>query len=222
MRVLAAAKKTIAILFSDIKNFTSIAEEMDPDQLTHLICEYFDELSKIIISNKGTIDKFIGDSIMAFWGAPLSEEKPCFHAAKSALISLHYLEILNAKWQSEGKPKLLTRFGIHIGEAIVGNIGSAERLNYTAVGDAINIASRLENINKIYGTKIIVSEDVYQFIKDQFVLRMLDHVTLKGKAKVSYIYELIAEDVNQIPYDIHAYSTQFSKGFAFYQKTRLE
>src|SRR3990167_996157 len=197
-------KKSMAFLFSDIRDFTTISERLNPSDLAKYICDYFDALSSIIIANRGTIDKYIGDAIMAFWGAPLPEADPCRQAAKSALECVRRLENLNEKWQLEGRPELFTRFGIHVGDAIVGNFGSSERLNYTAIGDVTNTASRLEGINKIYGTQILVSDAVYRVIKEQFVLRLVDCVILKGKNEPSYIYELIAVVHGQLTYDVDA------------------
>jgi adenylate cyclase len=213
-------KKPLVILFTDIQNFTTISEQEEPDQLTRHICEYFDELSKIITASNGTIDKYIGDAIMAFWGAPLPVETPCHKAAEAALRCIQRSTELNMQWQQSGKPVLYTRIGVHLGEAIVGNLGSSERLNYTAIGDPINIASRLEGINKIYGTQIIVSDSVYRQIKDQFILRRIDYVTLKGKATAHFIYELVAEKRDEIAYDYENYTAFFTKGFDAYQQQK--
>jgi adenylate cyclase len=214
---IGGVKKPLAILFSDIQNFTSIAEEVDPDELTPHICDYFDALSQIIALNNGTIDKYIGDAIMAFWGAPQHIEDPAIYAARTALRCITRSNELNKQWQAKGKPVLYTRIGIHLGEAIVGNFGSTERINYTAVGDATNIASRLEGINKLYGTQIIVSDSVYNNIKDYFVLRLIDRVAIKGKQEHTEIYELIAETRNEISYDIEIYIAIFAKGFSAYR-----
>lgn len=211
-------KTPLTILFTDIKNFTTIAENMDPSELLDLMCTYFEELSKIIVAEKGTIDKYIGDSIMAFWGAPLRVKHPCHAAARAALSCIRRLQELDIQWKSQDKPLLITRIGIHIGDVVVGNVGSSERLNYTAIGDAINLASRLEGLNKIYGTSIIVSDAVYQIIKQDFVLRKIDIVALKGKIGITTIYELLAEKKNEIHFDVEGYSRRFEEGFAAYQE----
>lgn len=215
---IGGSKKHLAILFTDVKDFTTLAESKNPNELIQLVCEYLDALSSIIVSHKGTIDKYIGDSIMAFWGAPLDEEFPCEQAARTALACKLRSNELNTLWTAKGKPALFTRFGIHFGEAIVGNIGSKERLNYTALGDSINMASRLESINKLYGSQIIVSENVYHIIKRQFILRMLDYVYLKGKTEPTYLYELIAENDSPPPYDLEKYSDLFHSAFHAYQQ----
>jgi len=215
---IGGSKKQLAIFFSDIKDFTTISEYEEPNQLMEHICEYLDELSRIIVSSSGTIDKYIGDSIMAFWGAPLVDGLPCQHAATAALQCIERLNELNIKWQAQKKPVYMTRIGIHIGEAIVGNLGSSERLSYTAIGDSINIASRLESINRHYGTQIMVSDAVYQDIKNQFVLRRVDFVILKGKAKPQFIYELLAKNRSEVSFDLENYVLLFAEAFSAYQQ----
>ena len=215
---LGGRRKKLVILFSDIESFTALSENINPNLLMKHLCHYFDVLSKIINTHRGTIDKYIGDSIMAFWGAPLPEAQPVEQAAKAALQCKQQLSILNREWRTKGKPVLFTRFGIHFGEAIIGNIGSTKRLNYTAIGDTINIASRLEGVNKYYGTQIIVSESVYQAIKDKFVLRVVDCVMLKGKTESMRIYELLAEYAEELSFDIRRYCEFFSPAFSYYQQ----
>ncbi|HSW94486.1 MAG TPA: adenylate/guanylate cyclase domain-containing protein [Gammaproteobacteria bacterium] len=210
-------KKPLAIFFSDIRDFTSIAEEVDPDELTRHLFDYFDALSHIIVLNNGTIDKYIGDAIMAFWGAPQPLDQPALYAARTALRCIARSNELNRQWHGEGKPVLYTRIGIHFGETIVGNLGSSERFNYTAIGDTPNTASRLEGINKLYGTQIIVSNAVYQQIKNHFILRMVDRVAVKGKHEYTDIYELIAETREEVSYDLELYSLTFAKGYTAYK-----
>jgi len=188
---IGGARKELTCFFSDIENFTTIAEGRDPDELMVQLCEYFEVVSNIILENKGTIDKYIGDSVMAFWGAPIPIKHPSMHAAKAALLSVKAIDELNQRFQKEGKPCFHTRIGIHEGDAIVGNLGSSERLNYTALGDTINIASRLEGINKTYHTHIIVSEAVYENIKETYDCRLLGSVTVKGRHHEIQIYELL-------------------------------
>jgi adenylate cyclase len=214
---IGGSKKKLAILFSDITNFTSIVEKEKPTQVMVQVCEYLNELSNIILQERGTIDKYIGDSIMAFWGAPLDEADPCRLAARAAVRCIKRLEVLNTKWRNEGKVQYPTRIGIHWGEAIVGNMGSSERLNYTAIGDAINFANRLEGINKVYGTNIIVSEAFFKKIQHDFVLRKVDYIVVKGRTSAGFIYELLAENKQDLSFDIDLYRSAFDKGFAAYQ-----
>lgn len=192
--ILGGEKKELTILFSDIVGFTPIAEKLSVDLLMPLLAEYFDEMSLVILENQGTIDKYIGDSIMAFWGAPKEIKQPSMHACDSALYSLAVLKKINAKRISNDQPQFTTKFGIDAGMVIVGNIGTNERMNYTAIGDPVNAAARLQVINSTYHTSIIISENVYKDIKEEFLTRPLDVVTVKGKVNKIKIYELIAKN----------------------------
>ncbi|MGI4852157.1 MAG: adenylate/guanylate cyclase domain-containing protein [Janthinobacterium lividum] len=190
---LGGERKRLTFLFSDIEGFTSISERIPSDILIKHLSEYLSELSTIIIHHYGTIDKYIGDSIMAFWGAPERDEQQIYHACQSVWLCSRRLHDLNVEWAKQGRPIMRTRFGLHQGEAIVGNVGSADRLNYTVIGDNVNLGSRLEGINKMYGTSIIASETVYEKAKDKFLFRLLDKVAVKGKDKGIKIYEMIGK-----------------------------
>ena len=185
----------LTIFFSDIQGFTSITDRMAPNELMEHLSEYLKRLSNIIMKNGGTIDKYIGDAIMAFWGAPIKNENAPFLACKSALECRNMLVALNNQWVAEGKYPLVTRFGVHTGKTIVGNLGSDDRMNYTIIGNSVNLASRLEGINKLYGTGIIISEDTYRKVSGQFYCRLLDYVSVKGQSKGYRIYELV-DDVD--------------------------
>lgn len=185
-------KKTLTIFFSDIQNFTTISENYNIDKLMTLLNEYFDGLSKIILEHQGTIDKYIGDSIMAFWGAPIAMPDHAILACTAALKCHAYLAQFNQKCKEEGKPELITRFGISGGKVVVGNIGTRERMNYTVIGDAVNTASRLQLTDKIYHVNIIISEEVYSHTHGEFLVRPLDTVEVRGKHEKIKIYELVA------------------------------
>jgi len=185
-------EKNLAIMFTDIEGFTTISETLTPLELTHHLSIYFDEMEKVISKYNGTIDKYIGDAIMGFWGAPVDIEEPIIKAAQCALAMQEKLTELNNKWKKEGKAELKTRIGVHFGKTLVGNIGSPNRMNYTIMGDTVNVAARLEGINKNYGTNIMVSEEVYMRIKDQFTLEYIDQIELKGKTESTKIYTLKA------------------------------
>lgn len=184
--------KKITLLFTDIQGFTTVSESYPPEKLMSHISEYFAALSEIIIQQNGTIDKYIGDAIMAFWGAPLNDKYHALNACTAALYCQKRLDELNRKWEIEKKPILITRIGIETGEALVGTIGSFDRLNYTALGDTVNLASRLEGTNKYYNTRIIIGEQTQQEIRDESVVRPLDKVSVKGKESSVTIYELVA------------------------------
>ncbi len=188
---LEGESKSISIFFSDIANFTSISEKLNPQELVFSLSEYLDEMSTIISDNSGTIDKYIGDAIMAFWGAPKDCEEHAFLACKSAIENQKRLIGLQKKWESKNMPSYNARIGINTGKVIVGNMGSKARFNYTVIGDTVNLASRLEGLNKYYNTNIICGEATQQLVKDKIKLRKLDMVTVKGKTEPSSIYEVV-------------------------------
>ncbi len=185
-------KKKITILFSDIENFTSSSEIGDPNQLMEHLSDYLDTLTKCIHRHHGNIDKYIGDSVMAFWGAPQEDDDQVYRACLALLDCKREMHRFAKASALQGKPVFGTRFGLNTGLAIVGNLGSSDRLNYTAIGDTVNAASRLENINKIYGTEILVSEDVYLAVSDFFLFRPIDTVILRGRKAPIKIFELIS------------------------------
>ena len=181
----------ITLMFTDIANFSAITEKSDPNALVKQLEEYFDALSGIIYKHNGVIDKYIGDSVMAIWGAPTKDEKQAYNACLTALEIQETLKVMNDKWQSEGKAVLKTRIGIHTGVSLVGNFGSSKRLNYTAIGDNVNLASRLEGLNKFYNTGIILSDETRQEASNEFLYRPVDLVTVKGREQSSKIYTII-------------------------------
>lgn len=219
-------KKEVTLFFSDIEGFTAVSESMNAEHLSVHLCDYFDALGNIIAQHEGTIDKFIGDSIMAFWGAPIADRYHSKHACNTALLCQKKLSELNRIWKREGKPQLKTRMGIHTGDVIIGNIGSSERMNYTAMGDNVNLCSRLESINKVYGTKIIISETVLGELKNHFYVRSLDNVVVKGKTKPLKIYELVGiqnDDHALLPSDeTLSFNEHFEQAYHLYLTRQFE
>lgn len=183
----------ITLFFSDIANFTSITETLPARELMIDVSEYFEVMTEPISRQRGTVDKFIGDAVMAFWGAPIANEQHAVSACRAALQSQEAIQQLNERRLAMGNPAFYTRIGIHTGFTIVGNMGSRDRLNYTALGDNVNLASRLEGVNKAYGTRIIISQDTYRYVRKEFILRPLDLVAVKGKTASVLIYELMGE-----------------------------
>tara|TARA_R110002095_G_scaffold22118_4_gene23901 strand:+ start:1342 stop:3432 length:2091 start_codon:yes stop_codon:yes gene_type:complete len=186
-------KRNITLMFTDIENFTTISERMSSEKLIVHLSDYLNQLTHIIQQYNGTIDKYIGDAIMTFWGAPVDDPQHPILACKTALACKDRLEELNKTWELDGKPALYTRFGIHTGDAIVGNVGSEDRLNYSAFGDSVNLGARLESINKYYHTEIIISHETYKNVRHKFICRPLDIVAVKGKNIGIAIYELLSE-----------------------------
>lgn len=195
------------VYFCDIEDFTTIAEALDPTKLVELLLDFLQEMSNIILEEtSGTIDKFIGDAIMAFWNAPHPVERHAEMACLAALRCQHKIaQDLRPKWALQGLPEglqLNARIGIHTGEVLIGNIGSLERINYTAIGDNVNIASRLEALCKFYHARIIISSTTYEQVKANFVCRLLDRVVVKGKSQALMLYELVAERTYALPEQI--------------------
>ncbi|MBF0351916.1 MAG: adenylate/guanylate cyclase domain-containing protein [SAR324 cluster bacterium] len=213
---LGGDQETLTIFFSDIAGFTNISEGMDPQALVFHLSEYLEQLSNIIMEEQGTIDKYIGDAIMAFWGAPMKQENAPYLACRAALRCQKRLTELKEKWRKENKPFLETRIGLHTGLAIVGNFGSQDRMNYTIIGDSVNLASRLEGINKHYGTHIVISEDTWRQVSAQFHCRLLDIVAVKGKTAGVKIYELIAEKSSELPAQILESNQLFEQALQSY------
>jgi adenylate cyclase len=164
---------------------------MEAEQLVEHLGEYLQVLSDHIQTAGGTVDKYIGDAIMALWGAPRPLPEHALAACTAALRSQKTLRDLRPRWTSEGKPSFEARIGINTGEAVVGNIGSANRMNYTVIGDQVNLASRLEGLNKYYGTQILISDATYAAAQAGIVARPLDRVSVKGKRTAVLVYELL-------------------------------
>jgi len=184
--------KELTILFSDIRGFTSIAESMSPNDLVHFLNEYLGEMTDIIFKRWGTLDKYIGDAIMAFWGSPFPQEDHAVRACACALDMAARLEELNMKWEALGKRPITTGIGINTGPMTVGNMGSDKRLSWTVMGDHVNLASRLEGQTKDYRCRVICGEATFMRAKDQFVFRDLDKIRVKGKREPANVYELLA------------------------------
>lgn len=218
--------KKLTIFFSDIAGFTTVSETYPADKLMVHLSEYFEELTSIITETNGTIDKYIGDAIMAFWGAPNSDRDHALHACQAALLCQRRLLDLNRKWDFDKKPTLNTRIGLHTGDVIVGNLGSSERMNYTIIGDSVNLAARLEGTNKVYHTNIIMSDDVYHLVRDQAIVRPLDLVAVKGKNLAIKIYELVAlqgADPLLVPTSEQVeFCRMFDRAFTLYQEQRWD
>lgn len=188
---LGGVREEISVVFTDVRDFTTIAEFADPDMLMHQTSRYFSVLTEAFLAEGGTIDKFIGDAVMVFWNAPNPQPDHVERACRAALTARLACEKLNAQFEAEGLKPFFTRFGIHVGEAVVGNVGSSERMNYTALGNTVNLAARLEGLNKQFGTAILVSEDVYSRVQHSFRFRPLELVLAKGMTRKTHVFELV-------------------------------
>lgn len=190
---LQGEQKNLTVLFSDIQGFTSISERMTSEELGHFMNEYLTAMSRIVLETKGTVDKFIGDAVMAIWGAPLEDPDHAANCVRAAFKMIAQLEILQADWQKRGLPAVNIRIGINTGVMSVGNFGSDQRFDYTVMGDNVNLASRLEGSNKMYGTRICISEYTRAVLGEGFYCRFLDQVRVKGKDVPVRIYEPLCE-----------------------------
>ncbi len=190
---LGGETRRMTIQFSDIEGFTSISERLEPEAVVHCLAEYLDAMTAVLRAHGGTIDKFMGDGIMAFFNAPNELPDHATQACRAALEAQETLRRRRAQWQAEGKPAFRARIGLHTGDVVVGNIGTPERFAYTVIGDAVNLASRLEGQNKAYGTYICASEDVYRAAAPEFEWRRLDRVAVVGRTEGTLIYELLGK-----------------------------
>jgi adenylate cyclase len=183
--------KELSIMFSDIRSFTTMSEGMTPDELVSFLNEYLGEMTGIVFKRWGTLDKYIGDALMAFWGSPFPQEDHASRSCAAALDMIARLQELNFKWEAEGKKPFEIGIGINTGVVNVGNMGSSVRFAWTCMGDPVNLASRLEGQNKEYHSQIIIGENTYQQVKGEFVCRDLDRIRVKGKKKPVKVYELM-------------------------------
>ena len=188
---LGGVDRELTVFFSDIRGFTSLSETLTPQELVKHLNEYLSAMTDIILETGGTLDKYVGDEVMCFWGAPLEVKDHAARACRCALMQKAKLAELNAHWPPE--KRLNIGIGLNTGIMTVGNMGSAGRMNYTLMGDNVNLGARLEGTNKVYGTMIIVSEYTYAMVKDQFVFRELDTIRVKGKNRPVVIYELVGD-----------------------------
>jgi adenylate cyclase len=188
---LGGEKRRLSILFTDIRGFSTISEHMKPEDLAELLTEHLGAQTTIVFRHRGFVDKYIGDAVMAFWGAPLEVPDHARRACLTALDIATAMPGLRVRWGLRGWPDVHIGIGIATGDAVVGNFGSAQRLSYTAISDDVNLASRLEGLNKLYGTAILVSEQTRTEIGEEFVCREIDSVRVKGKTKPVTVYEVL-------------------------------
>lgn len=181
----------VTVLFSDIRSFTSISENMDPRELLDFLNEYFSGMVESVLQHHGVVDKFIGDAIMAVFGAPVPEPEDPLHAVRAALAMRKRLEKINENFRARGLPQIRTGVGLHYGQVVAGNMGHSERMEYTVIGDTVNLASRLEGMTKELGCDVVISEDLYQQVKDHVVVEPLKRLKVKGRDQEVLVYRLV-------------------------------
>lgn len=217
---LGGDKKDLSVLFSDIRGFTTISEKLTPEELVALLNEYLTVMTNQVFQHDGLLDKYMGDAIMAVFGAPLDQPDHARRACLTALAMMEELHKLQEKWREEGRPAFDIGVGVNSGDMVVGNMGSEMRFDYTVMGDMVNLGSRLEGINKEYGTNIIISEFTYAHVQDAMCCRELDGVRVKGKNKPVKIYELMGrkEDEGKFKNLIDG----FAKGLKLYREKKWD
>jgi adenylate cyclase len=189
---LRGERREVSVLFSDLRGFTSLSERLPPETIAAHLNEYFDAMTKAIFAHKGMINDFIGDAVMAIFGAPLAEPNHVLHAVQSALAMDQALQALNRQWERHGLPSLRMGIGIHTGEVFAGNVGGTERFKYTVIGDAVNVAARLESLNKELGTTILITEETRTVLGDRAEVKDWGERSVKGRDKPLHVFEILS------------------------------
>lgn len=218
---LGGEERRLTILFSDIRGFTTIAESLTPSELMDKLNVYFTLMSDIVMERRGLVDKYIGDALMAFWGAPLENKGHAKDAARAAVLMMERLNALNAKWEKEGEPPFHIGIGLSTGNVVVGNMGSEKRFNYTIIGDEVNFAARLEGLTKTYGVSCLMGEVTRNEISNEpeFRTRELDLVLVKGKSEPRKVFQLVTKKMDDVGEKIFK---EFEKGRVAYMNGEWE
>jgi adenylate cyclase len=209
----------VTVIFTDLEGFTSVAEGLAPEALRKRLSAYFKAMMDVLLAENATLDKFIGDAIMVYFGCPVADAAHPRQACRAALAMQRRLNTLNEESRRIGEPELHMRIGVNTGTAVAGNMGTDEIFNYTILGDCVNLASRLESVNKQYGTRIIVGEETWTRVKDEFEARELDWIRVKGKVRPVAIYELLSE-ANGLSEQTRALRDSYSKGLRLYRERK--
>ncbi|MBI4083858.1 MAG: HAMP domain-containing protein [Candidatus Lambdaproteobacteria bacterium] len=218
---LGGENRNLTIQFSDIAGFTSISEALPPEGVVEFLNEYLSAMTAEIEAEQGIVDKYIGDAVMAFWGTPVALDNHALHACRAALRQLARLRELREQWAGRGRlARFDARFGLHTGDVVVGNIGSSTRMDYTIIGDSVNTASRLEGMNKEYGTHILISEATWRRVEGGFCARELDAIVPVGRTDPLCIYELVG-DVDAATPELRARHRRFAEALALYRARRF-
>ena len=218
---LGGKRKEVSVLFSDIRSYTTLTEGMEAEEVVAMLNEYFESMVDAVFTYKGTLDKYIGDAIMAVFGSPLPLDDHAWCAVQTAVEMRHRLADFNAKRNSIGKMPISIGIGIHSDQVVSGNIGSSKRMELTSIGDGVNLGSRLEGTSKMYGTDIVISEKTYQPCADRVYVRELDFITVKGKTEPVTIYELVGLRSENIPSAKLNIIEHYQKGREYYRNRRF-
>ena len=215
---LGGQREELTVLFSDIEAFTTFSQNMPPEELVAILNEYLSAMAEIIFTNDGTLDKYEGDAIMAFWGAPVPQHDHASRACITALKMQQALADIHELWRDKNKPLFRMRIGINTGDMIVGNMGGRGKFNYTVIGDSVNLASRLEGANKEYKTHVMASQRTYDMVKDQILGRELDLITVKGRSEPVTIYELMQLRDGVVDTNLERFLECYSEALALYRR----
>jgi adenylate cyclase len=225
---LGGEEKTLTVLFSDLEGFTGYSERYTPDEMINILSDYFEKMAEQIFAHRGTLKEYVGDELMAIFGAPLEQADHAQRACAAALAMRERLQALQIEWTEQGCPPLKSRLvdcpllrartGINTGPMLVGNIGSRLRFAYGVLGDHVNLGSRLEGLNKVYGTNIIMGENTARMVEGAFQLRDIDLVRVKGRQRPLRIYELLAASGNSIPAELKQALTCYAAGLEAYRQ----
>ncbi|MFA6471935.1 MAG: adenylate/guanylate cyclase domain-containing protein, partial [Candidatus Latescibacterota bacterium] len=222
MLKLGGEERVMTVIFSDVAGFTTISEGLTPTQLVELLNEYLTAMTDIILGYDGIIDKYEGDAIMAEFGAPLSDDEHALKACYAAIDMQEKLIEMRAKWKKEGRAELKARIGINSGPMVIGNMGSREIFDYTVMGDNVNLSSRLEGANKVYGTYIMCSEATRQMVENSIITRELDLIRVKGKKSGVRIFEVLAKKTDGISETRQRLIETYQRGIEAYKDRRWE
>ena len=217
---LGGEKKIVSVFFSDIKGFSTISEKISPEGLVELINSYLTPMTDIIFKYEGTLDKYIGDAIVAFFGAPLPQKDHALRVTLAALEMIGTLKELRKEWKSKNKPLIDIGIGLNTGDVSVGNMGSRDRFDYTIMGDNVNVAQRLEQSTRIYNNNILIAEATYEEIKDNIICRKIDTIKVKGRNQPVIVFEPLVKK-EDISGDISKLVTFYEDGLALYNEGNL-
>ncbi|MFZ4619741.1 MAG: CHASE2 domain-containing protein [Bacteroidota bacterium] len=218
---LGGEKKELTVFFSDIASFTNFSEKLDAVDLVGILNEYLSAMTDIILKNEGTLDKYVGDAVMAVWGAPMPLPNNAMNACRAALQMQKKTAEIAARWEKEGKPKLVVRMGLNTDFMVVGNVGGSSRFDYTVIGDAVNLGSRMEGANKTYGTNIMVSERTVELVKEELLCRELDLLIVKGKTQPIRVFELVGEK-SEVSSEMKELVEIYNLGLMFYRERKFK
>ena len=219
---LGGEEKVLTVLFSDLEGFTTYSEQYAPHEMVTLLSEYFTDMTDQVFANEGMLKEYVGDELMAIFGAPVEQADHAKRACAAALDMKERLRLLRQAWSKMGRPALRARTGVNSGPMLVGNMGSAHRFSYGVLGDHVNLGSRLEGLNKAYGTEILIGENTARMVDTAFLLREVDWVRVKGRKQMISIYELIARSDVSLPEEQGKALTSYAAGLDAYRRQRWQ